>query len=258
MGIDFHAQANKESYVGRDAHADWTALILELADPRGKTVVDLGCGGGIYAKAWADLGAGHVIGVDFSPVMLEAAEENCRGYRQITFQQGDAASTGLEDQAADILFARALIHHLPDLHACLAEAFRLLKPGGTILLQDRTPEDVRLPGSAEHLRGYFFDCYPRLLQVEEARRPGTDKVVRELAAAGFTEVTHLHAWETRKVYADADELAADLLSRKGRSILHELTQDELHQLVSYMLERLPDQGPIVEKDRWTIWVGRRP
>jgi ubiquinone/menaquinone biosynthesis C-methylase UbiE len=257
MGINFHGQENKFSYAGREAQPDWADMMRQLVDPNGKIIVDLGCGGGIYSKAWVNLGAKRVIGVDFSEVMLKAAEETCIGIENITFRQGDALQTGLEDGTADILFARALIHHLADLPAFLAEAHRVLKPGGMIILQDRTPEDVRLPGSAEHIRGYFFSCYPHLLQVEERRRPDTERVRKDLAVSGFAEVNHLRFWETRKEYRSPAEVAEELLSRRGRSILHELRDDELKVLVEYIAGCLPGEGPITEKDRWTIWVGKR-
>ncbi|SDN00730.1 hypothetical protein [Paenibacillus jilunlii] len=52
-----------------------------------------------------------------------------------------------------------------------------------------------------------------------------------------------------------------MLQRKGRSILHELTDNELVELVSFMKERLgtvqPTVQPIEEKDRWTVWVAEK-
>src|SRR3954470_601792 len=71
----------------------------------------------------------------------------------------------------NVVFERALIHHLKDYKACFAEAHRVLVPGGSLIVQDRTPDDVELPGSPEHVRGYFFERFPRLLAVELARRP---------------------------------------------------------------------------------------
>src|SRR5262249_9808097 len=82
-----------------------------------------------------------------------------------------AVATGLPMASADIVFERALIHHLGDLKACFAEARRVLVPRGTLIVQDRTPADVDLPGSPEHLRGYFFERFPRLGDVERTRRP---------------------------------------------------------------------------------------
>jgi ubiquinone/menaquinone biosynthesis C-methylase UbiE len=258
MTIDFHDEKNRRSYASRSASTGWMEAVCALVRPEGKRVVDIGCGGGIYSRAWADLGASRVIGIDFSPVMLGAAEEHCRSYGSISFHLGDALETGLPDGCADFVFARALIHHLQNLPAFFAEAKRLLVPGGICIVQDRTPEDVRLPGSAGHIRGFFFDCFPRLLAVEEARRP-SDAVVRgAMEGAGFVRIQSQPLWEVRREFETADELAADLAARTGRSILHELSDDELHHLIAYIMARIPRDQPITDADRWTIWTGEKP
>ena len=46
-----------------------------IHDPSGLRIADVGCGGGIYARAWCALGAREVIGVDRSPTMISAATE---------------------------------------------------------------------------------------------------------------------------------------------------------------------------------------
>jgi ubiquinone/menaquinone biosynthesis C-methylase UbiE len=255
MTIDFHDEKNRRAYASRRASRSWTEAMDALVRPRGKRVADIGCGGGIYAKAWADLGASRVTAVDFSPVMLAAAREYCQGYDTISFHLGNALKTGLPDGSFDLVFARALIHHLDDLAAFFSEAKRLLAPGGMCVVQDRTPEDVRLPGSPKHIRGYFFDCFPRLLEVEEARRP-RDAAVREaMTQAGFCRISSQTLWEVRQEYEHADALAADLANRTGRSLLHELTDDELAQLIAYICKQIPANQPITEADRWTVWTG---
>lgn len=62
-------------------------------------------------------------------------------------------------------------------------------------------------------------------------------------------------WETRAIYPNLDALTEDLSRRAGRSILHELTDAELYDLVSYIRERFrgKEEQEIVEQDRWTIW-----
>ncbi|MES2187276.1 MAG: methyltransferase domain-containing protein [Pseudomonadota bacterium] len=256
MPIDFHAVDNRYTYASRSADPAWADAIRALVDPVGKRVADVGCGGGIYALAWQGLGAAQVTGVDFSAGMVAAARERAAGIEGLRFVQGDAAATGLPAGGCDVVFARALIHHLPAYGACFAEARRLLAPGGLLLVQDRTPEDVNLPGSAEHFRGYFFDRFPRLRAIEAGRRPTPETVSAALQAAGFTGTTRTTLWETRKTYAGFEPLAADLAVRTGRSILHELDDDELQALIGYIRSQLPAQGPIVEKDRWTLWSAR--
>ncbi len=161
MAIDFHAKTNRGTYAGRSADAGWADAMRRIVDPARKRVADIGCGGGIYSRAWHELGA-DVVGVDFSEQMVAAAREQAADLSQIAFQQGDATATGLPAASRDIVFERALIHHLKDYKACFAEARRVLVPGGSLIVQDRTPDDIRLPGSPEHVRGYFFERFPPL------------------------------------------------------------------------------------------------
>ena len=252
MAIDFHSTKNRSTYTGRQADAGWVEAIRRIVDPVDKRVADIGCGGGIYSQAWHELGA-DVVGVDFSEQMVAAAREQVAGLSRISFRQGDAMATGLPAASRDIVFERALIHHLNDCKACFAEARRVLVPGGSLIVQDRTPDDVQLPGSPEHVRGYFFERFPRLLTVELARRP-TDAAVRDaLQATGFRNVKSVALWERRKTHDDWEGLKQDLTARTGRSILHDLGDDELAELILFIEKQLPSDGPFVEKDRWTVW-----
>lgn len=253
MAIDFHSRRNRSTYTGRQADASWVEAIRRIVDPAGKRVADIGCGGGIYSQAWHELGA-EVVGVDFSDQMVSAAREQAAGLSRISFRQGDATATGLPTASSNVVFERALIHHLKDCRACFAEARRVLVPGGNLIVQDRTPDDVQLPGSPEHVRGYFFERFPRLLApVELARRP-TDAAVRDaLQATGFHNVKSVTLWELRKTHDGREGLKQDLTSRTGRSILHDLSDKELAELILYIEKQLSSDGPIVEKDRWTVW-----
>lgn len=256
MKMDFHAYENAESYTGREADDTWARTMLSVVDPRGKRVVDIGCGGGIYSKAWAKHGAASVTGVDFSSAMLKTAQKQCADEPRISFVQGDALQTGLPDASVDIVFARALIHHLDDLNGFFSEGKRLLAPGGICIIQDRTIEDCAVPASKTHLRGYFFEQFPRLLDVEAKRRPEDRTVQAAMQQAGLADIRLLSLWEVRRVYGNLAELADDLRSRKGRSLLHELADEELEQLVDTICQKFSGQETISEQDRWSIWIGR--
>jgi SAM-dependent methyltransferase len=256
MPIDFADPANRRTYSGRDADATWTGLIRGLVEPRGAVVLDVGCGGGTYTRAWSELGARRVVGVDSSAPVLASAREDHGGLPGVEFRLGEAAGTDLPAGEADVVFERALIHHVADLAPVVAEARRLLRPGGTYVVQDRTPDDVALPGAPDSPRGWFFEVFPRLLDVENGRRRSADAVARELEAGGFAEVSISPLAEVRRRYASRDDYLAEIRSRTGRSILHDLDVDELDHLVAELRGRLPD-GPLVERDRWTIWSARR-
>jgi SAM-dependent methyltransferase len=174
----------------------------------------------------------------------------------VEFAAGDAAATGLPDGVADIVFARALVHHVPDRVPVAAEARRLLRPGGRYLVQDRTPDDVAQPGSPTNPRGWFFTVFPRLLDAEAGRRPTAQGLSADLADGGLGEVGVTSLVEVRRRYPDREAYLAEIATRTGRSILHELDDDELAHLVAELRLRLPG-GPLVEQDRWTLWTATR-
>jgi ubiquinone/menaquinone biosynthesis C-methylase UbiE len=257
MPIDFHDKSNYLSYTTRNAEDRWLEIIKQFVEIEQKVVLDLGCGGGIYSKALALSGAEQVIAMDFSVEMLKGAKENCKGIPNILFMEGNALNSGLKSDKVDVLLERAVIHHIQDLESCFNEAYRVLKPGGKFIIQDRTPEDCMLPGSSQHIRGYFFEKFPRLLEKETQRRFTSDQVLTTLSKSGFKLVEEIRYWETRKHYENVEQLKVDLLNRTGRSILHELTNNELQELVDYIMSNLDGQKNIKEEDRWTIWIAEK-
>ncbi|HEV2660468.1 MAG TPA: methyltransferase domain-containing protein, partial [Ktedonobacteraceae bacterium] len=169
-------------------------------------------------------------------------------------------ATGLPDERYDLVLERALTHHLKpeELPTCFAEARRLLRPGGVLIVQNRTPEDCSLPGDTTHVRGYYFERYPRLLAREAARRPNSATMLAALQQAGFHTIEEHKLWETVKVYPDITALSNELLARTGRSILHELSDEELRALVDYIRERFADYDQqIIEQGRWTLWAASK-
>ena len=255
MPINFHDKRNRMTYTTRTADVSWLSLIEEHAGIAGKKILDIGCGGGIYTKALASSGAAHVTGLDFSNEMLKGAVRHCENLSNVTFQQGNAYNSGLPDNTFDIILERALIHHLHDLDSCFQEAKRILKPGGIFIIQDRTPEDCLLPGDEHHIRGYFFEKYPKLIDMERSRRHEAVEVQKSLDSNGFVILNTVQLWETRSVHQDLDALNRDLAQRTGRSILHELTDHELGELIMFINSKLKNStAPIIEKDSWTLWI----
>ncbi len=145
MNIDFHSPENRYTYASRAAHPDWAAAIRSVLDPVDIQVADVGCGGGIYSAAWLDIGAASVVGVDFSEEMVRAATERNGGPPNISFRQGDATATGLPSESRDIVFERALIHHLTDYTACFEEARGVVGQAGTTSSRTERPKTSRSP-----------------------------------------------------------------------------------------------------------------
>ncbi|MFC7686543.1 class I SAM-dependent methyltransferase [Ureibacillus sp. GCM10028918] len=258
MGINFHSEENKKSYTTRIADSSWREAIKDHVPL--ETIfnaLDIGCGGGIYSKALSDLGVTHVVGVDFSEAILEGARKNCTDYPNISFQQGNAVSTGLESNGFNLVLERALIHHLKDVTPCFKEAYRLLKPDGYFIVQDRTPADCLVAGDNSHIRGYFFELFPKLIEKETNRRHSSQTVIDGLAEVGFKDIKEVKLWEIRNVYCNKEQILEDLRERTGRSILHELDNQELEQLISHVDQAISIENNLVEMDRWTIWVATK-
>ncbi|MEY8349698.1 class I SAM-dependent methyltransferase [Bacillus cereus] len=253
MSINFHDANNKYTYAARNTDISWRKMIQSIINVNGKNIVDIGCGGGIYTKELSLMGANTIVGLDFSKEMLQAARENCASFQNISFIHGDAHHMPFADATFDIVISRAVIHHLQDIPKFLQEASRILKKNGILILQDRTIEDCTIPGSLEHIRGFFFSVYPKLIQIERKRRPKAIHIQQLIKQSGMHPLPLQTMWEVRKIHASIEALLQDLSPRTGRSILYELTDNELSHLLHHIHTELHNMAPIIEQDRWTIW-----
>jgi demethylmenaquinone methyltransferase/2-methoxy-6-polyprenyl-1,4-benzoquinol methylase len=116
-------------------HQAWRRLAArELVRP-GDRVVDAGCGTGDLTFACVEAGAGAVVGVDFAAPMLQRARAKAREQRlgaRGGFVLGDATQLPLPAASVDAWCSAFVVRNIPDLDAALAEAHRVLRPGGRL------------------------------------------------------------------------------------------------------------------------------
>jgi toxoflavin synthase len=150
-------------------HIERYTLVRLIGDLQGKSLIDLACGEGYYARDWRMLGASPVLGVDLSAGMIALARgEEERDPLGIEYRVGDVRLLAVPKQY-DVVFAAYLLNYArtaEDLIAMCRAVSRCLKPGGLFLTVNNNPKDPpgnfgpRDYGYAKKLVGELVDGAP--------------------------------------------------------------------------------------------------
>jgi ubiquinone/menaquinone biosynthesis C-methylase UbiE len=139
---------NKEK-VGSFYDVVWTEYVPELEasekhwrlfyspeEVRGKSVLDAGCGTGIFSVIFARNGAGRVTGIDISAGSLETAKSLKAKFAvdNAEFRLQDMLRLPFADGSFDIVWAWGTVHHTTDPFRAISELIRVLRPGGSLFL----------------------------------------------------------------------------------------------------------------------------
>lgn len=169
----------------------------------GDTVLDLGSGAGNDCfVARAETGAtGKVIGVDFTPKMVELARRNAEklGYNNVEFRQGDIEELPVSDNSVDVVVSNCVLNLVPDKAKVISEIMRVLRPGGhfsisDVVLRGELPE--KLKAAAEMYAG----CVAGAMQM--------DDYLDAIRQAGFAGL----AVQKQKPILIPDEILLDYLT----------------------------------------------
>ncbi|MDD5285288.1 MAG: methyltransferase domain-containing protein [Desulfuromonadaceae bacterium] len=114
-----------------------STYLADIEFPDRAEVLDVGCGTGAVSRVLARCnGVGRVVGIDPSPVFLSTARKLAADFADLTFIEGDCRSLPYPDSSYDIIIFHTTLSHVPRPEEALKEAFRVLRPGGTLAVFD--------------------------------------------------------------------------------------------------------------------------
>jgi len=149
----------------------------------GETVLDLGSGAGFDCFLAADkVGEnGRVIGVDMTPEMIEKARENAGkgNYGNVEFRLGEIENLPAADNSVDVVISNCVINLAPDKGRVFKEAYRVLKPGGRLMISDIVLLK-ELPDFIKNSIEAYVGCISGAIM--------RDEYIEAIKAAGFQEV----------------------------------------------------------------------
>ncbi|PKL67117.1 MAG: arsenite S-adenosylmethyltransferase [Methanobacteriales archaeon HGW-Methanobacteriales-1] len=149
----------------------------------GETVLDLGSGGGIDVFLAANKvgDEGKVIGVDMTPDMIETAIKNAQkgGYTNVEFKLGEIENLPIEENTIDVIISNCVINLTPDKNNAYHEVYRVLKPGGRILVSDLVTEGF-LPEEIKRSFQAWSECIGGAMEKQD--------YLSTIKKAGFKEV----------------------------------------------------------------------
>ncbi|CAM3352814.1 Methyltransferase type 11 domain-containing protein [Deinococcus saxicola] len=178
-------QTHERYSVGPGLEATVDRLLALNGD---EAVLDVGTGPGDFpGRLRAGGHRGRIVGLDFSAGMVARASEQ---YPAVEFLQGDAAALPFPDATFDVVTARHMLYHVPDVAAALAEFKRVLKPGGHFL-------------AVTNAAGYMAELWEAVAEaLPDESRFADIRGSRQSFATAFSEMSGVD--QVRQTFGNAD------------------------------------------------------
>lgn len=188
---------------------------------QGDTVIDLGSGAGndcfVARKETGE--TGKVIGIDFTPAMIELARTNAEKlhFNNVEFRQGDIEKMPVTANAADVIVSNCVLNLVPNKDGVVREIFRVLKPGGHFSISDIVLEGT-LPSGIQQAAEMYAGCVSGAIQKQT--------YLEMIENNGFKNITI----QKEKTITIPDDILANYLSaeeinafRSGSTGIHSIT-----------------------------------
>lgn len=176
---------------------------------KGDTVIDLGSGAGndcFVARHETGI-EGKVIGIDFTPKMIDKARKNAEklGFNNVEFREGDIDQMPVSDDLADVVVSNCVLNLVPDKEKVIKEIFRVLKPGGHFSISDIVLIG-ELPKALKQDAEMYAGCVAGAIQKELYLKHIQDSGFKKIAVQ--KEKTIQIPDDILSKYLDAEEIQA--------------------------------------------------
>ncbi|MEW6403389.1 MAG: methyltransferase domain-containing protein [Chloroflexota bacterium] len=232
---------NPLSGVARELHALVTQSQV-------KDVLEVGCGTGHWVIELLPL-VRRIVGLDYSFGMLEQAQAQNEG---LLLTNGDANCLPYSSGSFDLVLSLNALQHYVDQRAFIAEARRLLRPGGALAIVNLDPHIGRD-------RWYLYDYFDGVKEIDLQRFPSSGTLLDWMLAAGFVRAEWRVAEHIHQEFVGRDVLDNPFTQKGGSSQLALLSDavyvegmDHIHAAIA----NSNDAPPIFITDQWlTLLVG---
>jgi SAM-dependent methyltransferase len=235
-------------------------VLLQAGLRPGMNIADFGCGVGATTRMFSELTGrfGRVVGIDVHAAQLEEARQACAngGFANVTFLHADACDTKLPANSFDLVYCRFLLLHLPNPADCVSEMYRVLKPGGVLVLEDGDLESAEsIPPSAMNAFGELFS---RLGPIRGVNYSISRDLFHMLKAAGIPE-PRVEIHQPAIASGDARFFLKWSVQEAGPALVNAgiVTQAELDLTLADMQAAVEDPNVLILPPKMSIAWGRK-
>ena len=197
-----------------------------------QTILEVGSGTGFWLNLLSQTGT-KLFGLDYSMGMIQQAKEQPA---PLSLTRGLGTQLPYRSATFDLVYCIDAIHHFGDHHAFIAEAYRILKPGGALAIIGRDPHEG---GS----RWYIYDYFDTVYDTDLRRYPAGNSVLQWMEQEGFQNIDSKTAEQIRSIHIGEAVLKDPFLKHNATSQLALLDEagyrsglERIHQALAHAKE----------------------